>query len=189
MPIDSEATKAGMAICWAPSRMARVSVLPMARWRWMFSIATVASSTRMPTARASPPRVMPLRVWPRARSTSRAATTDRGIETATMRVLRQLPRKSRIMAAVRQAAMSPSTSSPSMAASTKLDWSERIFTSSPSGAEARMVGTSSRTRRATSMLEASPVFITDSTTERRPFSRARFVCTAKPSCTWATSRR
>ena len=125
---------------------------------------------------------------PSARSTSSAATTDSGIETATIRVLRQLPRNSRIIAAVRQAAISPSTSSPSMAASTKLDWSTRIFTSSPSGADARMVGSSARTRSATSMVEASPVFITDSTTERRPFSRARLVCTAKPSCTWATSR-
>ncbi len=188
MPIDSEATNAGRAICWAPSRMARVSVLPMARWRWMFSISTVASSTRMPTDSASPPRVMAFRLWPSARSTSRAATTDSGMDTATIRVLRQLPRNSRIIAAVRQAAISPSTSSPWMAASTKLDWSDRIFTSSPSGADALIVGSSARIRLATSMVEASPVFITDSTTERRPFSRARLVCTANPSCTWPTSR-
>ena len=33
-------------------------------WVWMFSISTVASSTRMPMARASPPKVMMLIVLP-----------------------------------------------------------------------------------------------------------------------------
>ena len=32
----------------------------MPMFRWVFSIATVASSTRMPTARASPPSVITL---------------------------------------------------------------------------------------------------------------------------------
>ncbi len=60
-------------------------------------------------------------VWPMARRISRAMSTERGIETKTMRVLRQLPRKRRIMAAVRAAAMAPSVSSPSIARVTKVD--------------------------------------------------------------------
>ena len=64
MQIDSVATMAGTAICDAPSRMARVSGLPMLRLRWMFSTSTVASSTSMPMASASPPSVMMLMVWP-----------------------------------------------------------------------------------------------------------------------------
>ena len=60
MQMHSVETNAGTAICCAPSRMACRISLPMARLRSMFSISTVASSTRMPTASANPPRVMML---------------------------------------------------------------------------------------------------------------------------------
>jgi len=66
MQMQSVETNAGTAICWAPSRMARTRVLCMWRFRSMFSISTVASSTRMPTAKARPPRVIALIVWPSA---------------------------------------------------------------------------------------------------------------------------
>ncbi len=66
MQMQSVETNAGTAICCAPSRMACRISLPMARLRSMFSISTVASSTRMPTASASPPRVMMLSVSPMA---------------------------------------------------------------------------------------------------------------------------
>src|SRR5881275_1272069 len=64
MQIDRVETKAGVAICWAPSRIACTNRLPRPRFRWMFSISTVASSTRMPTASASPPSVITLSAWP-----------------------------------------------------------------------------------------------------------------------------
>ena len=48
---------------------------------------------------------------------------DSGIETAMMMVLRQLPRNSRIISAVRQAAMTASRTTPATAALTKIDWS------------------------------------------------------------------
>lgn len=48
---------------------------------------------------------------------------DSGIDTAMMAVLRQLPRNSRIIAAVRHAAISASRITPSMAAFTNSDWS------------------------------------------------------------------
>ena len=89
----------------------------------MFSIVTVASSTRMPTASASPPSVIMLIVSPSAESTSRDVITDSGIDTATIRVDRQLPRKIRIITAVRQAAITASRTTPLMAARTKIDWS------------------------------------------------------------------
>ena len=67
MQIDSVETNAGIAICSAPSTIAVVAAaLPCSRLRWMFSIATVASSTRMPTASARPPSVMTLSVSPDA---------------------------------------------------------------------------------------------------------------------------
>src|SRR5437867_7442050 len=64
MQMHSVDTSAGTAICWAPSRMAWMTGLPMSRLRLMFSTSTVASSTRMPTASASPPSVMMLMVSP-----------------------------------------------------------------------------------------------------------------------------
>ncbi len=114
-------TKAGVAIWAAPSRMASMTSFPSARWRSMFSMVTVASSTRMPTARARPPRVMMLMVWPMAESAMTELRTESGMEMAMMRVLFQSPRKRRIMRAVRQAAMMPSCTTPSMAPLTKTD--------------------------------------------------------------------
>jgi hypothetical protein len=46
---------------------------------------------------------------------------ESGIEVMTARVLRQLPRKRRIMTAVRKAAIAPSTSTPAIAARTNSD--------------------------------------------------------------------
>ncbi len=62
--IQSVETSAGTEIWAAPSKMASSSSCPSSRKRSMFSMVTVASSTRMPTARASPPSVMMLMVSP-----------------------------------------------------------------------------------------------------------------------------
>ena len=56
-----------------------------------------------------------------------------------MRVLFQLPRKSRIMMAVRQAAIIASRSTPWMAARTKRDWSKNVVTFRPCGTERLVV--------------------------------------------------
>ena len=87
----------------------------------MFSIATVASSTRMPTASARPPSVMMLIVSPSALSTMIELRIDSGIDTAMISVLRQLPRNTRIISAVRQAAISASRSTPEIDACTNTD--------------------------------------------------------------------
>ena len=87
-----------------PESPARIS-LPSAMLRLMFSISTVASSTRMPTASASPPRVMMLIVSPSALSAMIESRIESGIETAMITVLRQLPRKIRIISPVRHAAI------------------------------------------------------------------------------------
>ena len=75
----------------------------------------------MPTARASPPRVIILMVCPKRPSRITDVRIDNGIETPMIRVLRQLPRKSRIIKAVRQAAMIASRMTPLTAALTKID--------------------------------------------------------------------
>ena len=118
MQIESVETNAGIAICAAPSTIAGRSAFPCSRLRWMFSIATVASSTRMPTASARPPNVITLSVCPVPQRQMIDASTESGIETATTIVERQLPRKSRIISAVRQAAITPSRSTPAIVART-----------------------------------------------------------------------
>ena len=62
MQMQSSETKAGCTIWRAPSIMAVLTSLPCSRCQLMFSMVTVASSTRMPTASASPPSVMMLSV-------------------------------------------------------------------------------------------------------------------------------
>ena len=116
MQMQSVETSAGTAICAAPSRIACAGRCPSSRLRSMFSIVTVASSTRMPTASARPPSVMMLMVSPRKLSTMTEVRIESGIETAMIRVLRQLPRKSRIIRPVRQAAMIASRITPLIAA-------------------------------------------------------------------------
>ena len=87
----------------------------------MFSISTVASSTRMPTASASPPSVMMLMVSPSALSRMIETKIESGIEIEMTMVGRQSPRKSRIMAAVSAAAIRPSRNTPLMEARTNSD--------------------------------------------------------------------
>ena len=123
MQIESVETKAGVAICDALSRTtsSRFFSGSASRLRLMFSTSTVASSTRMPTARANPPSVMMLIVCPIALSTMIEVRIARGIEVAMITVLRQLPRNVRIMKAVRHAAISVSRTTPLIAPRTKID--------------------------------------------------------------------
>ena len=74
----------------------------------------------MPTARAKPPSVIILMVSPRKLRTRIDVRMDSGMETAMMSVLRQLPRKSKIIMPVRHAAMTASRMTPLMAARTKI---------------------------------------------------------------------
>src|SRR5208337_3520781 len=127
MQIESVETNAGVAICIALSRTTSSMFLSgsASRLRLMFSTSTVASSTRMPTARASPPSVMMLIVSPIALNAIIEVRMAKGIEVAMIRVLRQLPRKVRIMKAVRHAAIRVSLTTPVIALRTKIDWSAK----------------------------------------------------------------
>ena len=87
--MHSVETSAGSAIWCAPSRIAGSTSLPCSRCQLMFSIATVASSTRMPTASARPPSVMILMVSPIADRQMIEVSTDSGIEIVMISVLRQ----------------------------------------------------------------------------------------------------
>ena len=119
--IQSVDTNAGIAICSAPSKMACSTSLPCCRFQLMFSIATVASSTKIPTAKASPPRVIMLIVSPNADNTIMEDNTDKGIEIVIIKVLRQLPKNNRIINPVNAAAITPSRITPEIAAFTNID--------------------------------------------------------------------
>ena len=90
----------------------------MPRLRWVFSISTVASSTKMPTASARPPSVITLMVSCSRLRMQMEVRIDSGIEMQTISVLRQLPRNSRITVPVRKAAIRVSRTTPWTAART-----------------------------------------------------------------------
>ena len=81
----------------------------------MFSIETVASSTRMPTASARPPRVMMLMVCLVIQSATTALSSESGMLITTMKALRQSRRNSRIIKPVSTAPRAPSSVRPPMA--------------------------------------------------------------------------
>ena len=181
-------TNAGVAISAAPSSMARTMGFRCAMLRWTFSISTVASSTRMPTASAMPPRVMTFSVSPSQERMTIDTRIDSGIETTTMSVLRQLPRKTRSITAVSAAAMHASLTTPCTAARTKIDWSKSSETLSSLGSRLRVVGRVSRTRLTTSRVLALPSLRIDMRTDFLPSTCTMFVCGVFPSRTCATSR-
>jgi hypothetical protein len=176
--MDSVETNAGTAIWAAPSRIDRRSGFFMAMLRWTFSISTVASSTRMPTASAMPPSVIVLSDCPRTHRIMMDVRIDSGIEVATIRVLRHEPRNNRIIRAVSPAAIAPSLSTPVTAARTKTDWSNRGSSLSSGGSWAWMAGRAARTRLTTSRVEAPSPLRTVMRIARRPSRRTTLVCTA-----------
>jgi hypothetical protein len=58
--MQSMATNRGSVVSAVASLAARARLRPPASLVWMFSMVTVASSTKMPTASANPPKVMML---------------------------------------------------------------------------------------------------------------------------------
>ncbi len=132
----------------------------------------------MPTARAIPPSVIVLSEWPSAHRTMIEVRIDSGIDVATISVLRHEPRNSRIIRAVSPAAIAPSLSTPSTAARTNTDWSNRSSIFSSGGSWAWMPGRAARTRLTTLRVEAPSPLRTVMSTARRPSRRTMLVCTA-----------
>ena len=161
---------------------------PAVRWRSTFSMVTVASSTRMPTARARPPSVIRLMVCPKALRRARDVSTESGIEMAMISVLRHEPRKSRIINAVNVAAMTPSLTTPLTAAVTKSDWSPNCFICTSSVSVFLTLAMAALTPAATLSVDALPFLRMVSKVLRTPSWRTRFCCGIYPSRTWATSR-
>ncbi len=154
----------------------------------MFSMVTVASSTRIPTASARPPRVMMFRVSP---STDKVTIDDRiasGIDTAIITVERQLPRNSRIIRLVSAAAIRPSRATPLMAERTNSDWSPIRSIFRFGGKAALLSASLSLIPAITPRVEAEPVLSTGISTDRLPLTWTMLLCGGLPSRTVATSR-
>ena len=104
----------GITVSSEPSRTANASGCPCCKWLWMFSIATVASSTRIPMASANPPKVITLIVCPVSQSATTAAISANGMFNKTIRALRQSRRNSRIISPTSTAPSAPSLTTPQM---------------------------------------------------------------------------
>ncbi len=87
-------------------------------WACVFSIVTVASSTRMPMANAKPPSVIMLIVLPVSHSPTSELVSDKGMLMSTTITLRMSCRNKRIISPVRPAPMAPSVSTLLIAART-----------------------------------------------------------------------
>ena len=153
----------------------------------MFSMVTVASSTRIPTASASPPSVMMLMVSPSADRQAIDARIDSGIEIVMISVLRQLPKNSRISSPVSAPAITASRATPETAERTNTDWSLVVSILSALGSDARICGNFCWMLSMMSIVEALPVLSTLINTERRPSTLTILVCGEFPSRTCATS--
>ena len=143
----------------------------------MFSMVTVASSTRMPTASARPPRVMMLMVSPSADRQQIEARIDSGIEIVMISVLRQLPRNSRINKPGQRAGDHRFAYHAGDGGAHE----HRLIARAPrscrsGGRRARICGSFSLMLLMMSMVEALPVFNTVINTARRPSKRTMLVC-------------
>jgi hypothetical protein len=116
-----------------------------------------------------------LTVSPKAERIASDIRIDSGIETAMIRVLRQLPRKSRIIRPVRQAAIAPSRRTPLIAERTKSDWSATGVILSCGGRDPAVCATVSRTRAMMSSVDAAPVFRIVNRDARWPLTRTMLV--------------
>ncbi len=176
MQMHVVATKVGMTIWLAASMIAGSSALPISRCASMFSIITVASSTRMPTASARPPSVMTLIVCPAQFSPMIAHRMASGMEVAMMTVGRHDPKNSSTTMPVRAAAVSISRTTSKMESLTNTDASPRMLTFTSGGSSFWMRGSSALAPATTSSVEASPLFITTISTPCCPFTSTRLVC-------------
>src|SRR6266478_2488424 len=168
-------TKVGTAMPAAPCSVAYGSaILSSVSRRCVFSIVTVESSTRMPTASAKPPSVIVLIVSPRKYSTTSELSIASGIETMTTIVGRHEPRNRRIIAAVSPAAIAPSRSTAMTDDVTNTDWSNSEVIVIPGGAAARATSNTCLTALTTVKVEALPFLMMLSRTECLPLSLTIF---------------
>jgi hypothetical protein len=170
------------------SAAARRAGLPISRWRWMFSMTTMASSTRIPIDSDRASMVMLLKVKPITLMKAKVATTEVGIARALIRVARKSWRKIRITTTASRAPNQRSKRTSSMECSMKGALSVGTERRAPALAIwARSASTSLCTSRATSTVFAPDCLRTTSPTAEIPFMEECERASAVPSSTVATS--
>ena len=182
--MHSSDTVAGTTICSAPSRIAVSTSLPCSRCQLMFSIVTVASSTRMPTASANPPSVITLIVSPSTERAVSERSMASGIETVMISVERQLPRNSRIISPGQRRGDNASR----ITLRHRVRHEDRLIADRAQIEArrqrlARSLGSSALMPAMISSVEAAPDLMTDSKTAFLPSTCTTLVCGGLPSCT------
>ncbi len=109
---QSMAKSRGTVVSCVPCQTARARLSDLAACVWIFSTATVASSTRIPTASANPPSVIRLSVWPVSHNATKAAKSAKGMFNTTTITLRQSRRNKSTINPVRMAPSAPSLATP-----------------------------------------------------------------------------
>ena len=95
-------------ISFEPSKAARTLFLPISIWRCIFSKTTIASSTKIPTTNERATKLIRLRVKPKKYIPIKAAISEVGIDTITIRALRKLCKKKNITTATKTIAKTKS---------------------------------------------------------------------------------
>ena len=176
-------TKIGIATSRAASSTAARRSLPgMARWRLMFSSSTMESSTRRPTASASPPSVKMFSVWPRKYIAISVHRIDSGIATKMMAVETKLRRNRRITRNASRAPWSDSCQRLLIDCRMYVDWSNVSPTETPGGTPVSC-GTRAFTASTTSMVLAEGCLFTRRYTARSPLTRTTLDCVSWESDT------
>src|ERR1700678_1646500 len=99
---------------------------------------------------------------------TRDVAIDSGIDVQTIKVERQEPRKSRIMSAVKAAAIDASRTTSLMDSDTKMDWSNNGVIVSAPGSPALTTGSICFTFLTMSRVEVCPFFSTVRSADRLP---------------------
>ena len=179
----------GTAVKRFPSRIARATEACLRSWTWMFSISTVVSSTRIPTAKARPPSVIRLIVCPPIHRPTTAAIIAKGMFTTTTSALRTSRRKISTIKPVSRAPRAPSLNRLFTARVTYGDWSNSKLTRMSSGNSCCIFGKAFLISSITLIVEASARFVARMYTARRPLTSAYPVVRSVASSTVPMSRR
>ncbi len=173
-------------ISWVPSRAACMWLLPMLRWRTMFSRTTMASSMSNPMHSDRAIRVMKFRVKPNACSTMKVVITEIGRVRPVMMVERQECRNRNTISTVSSAPSRIVSLTPVNWALSPSEFEYMVSMCTSSGRRLRRSLIASCTPSPTCTILAFCTLKIDKATARLPSTRASEVSSASPSTTSAT---
>ncbi len=139
----------GTVISRRALRTASARLCPESRCRMMFSTTTMASSMTSPTAAASPPRVIRLKLSPMTRRAMKVSATVAGITSPATRDVPQSRRNSTRISDARTSPTRMASRTLLMESLTISDWSYQDSRSMPRGSVLRICSTSLCTSSAT----------------------------------------